>query len=487
MTKTNKKGLYAHQDILDGDACIYRRGDSNSNWQFRIWVDAEKKYLKKSLKTSDKVSALERARQIAIDCLTDVKMGKQIYSKNLQQVVELYLDKRLLDIDLNSGITKGRLKCIKSQMQHAIKMLGAKTKVNKIDKNAIHNYCYNRKKTANAKLETARNEVITFNAMWQWAYDEGHVHFKKFNLKKLIIKNKGRGRRDTFTDTEYRQLYTYMRKWVSAEECMTHENLIDRNHRDETTGRMCKGKLVFNKHLQLEREMVRDYILISANTGLRVGEARQLTWGDIVNIEEHIVDEETEEKQYLAKINVRWQTSKRREARTFHAKGGEYFKRLKERQQFTDDEHLIFSMDGKKSLSVDVWSKHWKVLMKGIGIEYHYTYLKDENDNFILDDDNEALKTGRNISYYSLRHTMITNRVKSNVPLIDIAKTVGTSFGHIEKTYLHYEDAQSRTSALKTHEKVNGMIIPLDNKKSKKKRKTKDYRNLEQKISEYVH
>ena len=45
---------------------------------------------------------------------------------------------------------------------------------------------------------------------------------------------------------------------------------------------------------RLERLMIQDYVLISANTGLRVGEIRQLTWDDVLGYEEHITDEKTD-------------------------------------------------------------------------------------------------------------------------------------------------------------------------------------------------
>ena len=51
---SRNKSNYAHHDILDGDACIYKRHDNGSSfWQFRMWIKDEKKYVKSSLKTTD--------------------------------------------------------------------------------------------------------------------------------------------------------------------------------------------------------------------------------------------------------------------------------------------------------------------------------------------------------------------------------------------------------------------------------------------------
>ena len=464
MAKINKSN-YAHHDILDGDACIYKRHDNGSSfWQFRMWIKDEKKYLKTSLKTTDFDSAFSIAKKKAIELITDIKSGKQIYSITLQELIDLYLEHREKDIDKTTGITRGRLKSIKSQLSYFLKMKGADTMVNTLDRKCMYDYPLLRKKLHNAKYGTSKNEGTTINAMWSWAYNEGHTHFKKFEFKKIVIKNNEIGRRDTFTDDEYGKLCRYMRSWVLKKNCMTRPTV-----RDGKSGKYTSGKLCFDQQLQLERQMVRDYILISANTGLRVGEARQLKWGDVERIEEHIIDEATEEKQLLVKLKVRWETSKVRLPREFLSRGGEYFVRLNERQQFTEPHHLVFSMDGKNSLTSARWTTHWTSLMKHTGIkDWKKEYLKDENGNFVLDDEGNSIQSGRNLTYYSLRHFQITSRVKSGVPLVDISKQVGTSIGHIEKTYLHYEEEQSRTNALKTYTKENGMTIPL-NKISEKK------------------
>ena len=302
--------------------------------------------------------------------------------------------------------------------------------------------------------------------MWKWGYRHKHTPFEVLEFRKM---SGDIGKINTFTDEEYSRLLYFMRSWTSVKQCNTYEKLRHKS------GRWIKWELRFDEKLQLERQMVRDYILISANLGLRVGEARQLKWGDVERIEEHIIDEETEETQLLVKLKVRWETSKVRTAREFLSRGGEYFVRLKERQQFTDDDDLVFSMDGKKSLTSAKWTRHWKELMEGISIEW--------KKKIHIDEDGNAVKTGRGITYYSLRHYQITSRVKSGVPLIDISKQVGTSVGHIEKTYLHYEEEQSRTNALKTYTKVDGIITPIDNIKKKKERNSNEYGRQELRLS----
>ena len=470
---------YAHYDILDGDAKVYKRHDSKY-WHFRMWLPKENKYYKKSLRTKDKETALSEGRNLALTLMTEEKLGKKRFGITYEKLVELYLEHREQDIDKQTGITKGRHKTIRSQLKYSVNILGAKTRMGALDNEALYDYSLLRKKSHLAEYHTTRNESITINAMMQWGYDKGHVHFPKFVFKKIKIKNDDIGKRDTFTDEEYASLCRFMRTWVLEKNCMTYKKFMCKK-----TGRWTKGTtLSFDKELQLERQMVRDYISISANTGLRVGEIRQLLFSDIEKVEEHMIDDEI---KLLAKIKVRWETSKVRKNREFLARGGEYFIRLKDRQLNTEPHHLVFSMDGKRTLTSVRWSKHWKELMQGIGInDWKKEYLKDENGEYLLDEDENGICEGRNITFYSLRHYCISSRVKSSVPIIDIAKQMGTSFHHIESTYLHYEEEQSRTAALKSYKKIDGIINSSDGLSRKKHQS--EYGVHEVRLSsQYVH
>ncbi|MDC1037386.1 site-specific integrase, partial [Alphaproteobacteria bacterium] len=54
------------------------------------------------------------------------------------------------------------------------------------------------------------------------------------------------------------------------------------------------------------RKIVQHYVLVAANSGLRVGEQRQLRWKD-VQLERHSANDT---EQTLARIHVRAETSK---------------------------------------------------------------------------------------------------------------------------------------------------------------------------------
>lgn len=190
---------------------------------------------------------------------------------------------------------------------------------------------------------------------------------------------------------------------------------------------------------RLERQLIRDYVLISANTLLRVGEARQLVWGDIERIEDAY--DSYEEKVKLVYINVRAETSKVRASRRVIARGGEYFERLKARQDEsnTSDEDYVFSQPNtNKKLTARRWQKHWANLMDGIGV----TDWKE-----------------RNLTWYSLRHFGITARVAAGVSPMNISKLAGTSISHIENTYYKHRDEIAKSAALVSFSTTNEGIL----------------------------
>ena len=158
-----------------------------------------------------------------------------------------------------------------------------------------------------------------------------------------------------------------------------------------------------------ERLMIRDFILILSNTALRVGELRQLRWGDVEGFRDET--DEAGKTVRLVSINVRREISKVRNSRKVVSRGGEYFERHKQNSSFTGDENLVFTnKTGTHMLGTRVLYQHWYRLMDGIGVENYKE---------------------RKLSYYSLRHFAITCRLRASVPIL-IAQFAGTGVQHIE-------------------------------------------------------
>jgi integrase len=382
-------------DIFEGRAKVLRT-KASPRWYFRMWIPDEKRYVSKSLGTTDLPSAKSRAEQIYLQTFSDKQAGKKLFGVTLGELVQLYLQARLRDVEAGL-ITRSRHVTQTSHLRHLVRWKGDELKTSELDRNAAYEYViYRRKFDPKVTDVTVKNEQSTINHMVKYGHRNGYLHFEAFEFQPFKMTEE---RRDTFTAEEYDQLILFMRKWVADKRI------------DETTKRI--------------RHLIRDLVFVASNTMMRIGEILQLTWGDIEDYETYTT--ESGRAVSLVRIRVRGETSKVRKTRVITVRGGEYFKRHQNQQRNTDnDDELIFTLD-KKRLSKKLLYSAWAELMAGIGLDYKE----------------------RNVTWYSLRHFGITARLRADANVFDIAKVAGTSVGYIEKNYGHFDQAMSRAMSLK--------------------------------------
>ena len=111
--------LSQQHDILGGKALIFRTKASGEVWQYRMWVAEEKKYVRKSLRTRDLQTAIQRAETEYLQTYADIKSGKKIFGITLGELVNHYIGWREKDVRTGK-ITAGRLLTIKSQLKHLL-------------------------------------------------------------------------------------------------------------------------------------------------------------------------------------------------------------------------------------------------------------------------------------------------------------------------------------------------------------------------------
>ena len=184
------------------------------------------------------------------------------------------------------------------------------------------------------------------------------------------------------------------------------------------------------------RKIVQHYVLIAANSGLRVGEQRQLHWND-VQLEKHKINGS---EQTLARINVRAETSKVRTSRTFLCRNGQYFERLREINKPGSRNELIFTADGENALTKRKFLYHWHKIIELANIPERET---------------------RDLVPYSLRHFMNTQRIISGLTFRQVADMCGTSVAQIEKTYYHLNDEIRITNAVADYRRKEDGTIEI--------------------------
>ena len=409
-----KKKNFTDDEIpIFDEACIYKRGEY---WQFRMWLAKENKYARKSLRTRNQTTAIERGKEAYLEIYSNLQQGKTYFSISTKEGVERYLEFRKRDVELGH-IVKGRHATITTHLGHWLAFIGKDTKLKELERTDCEEYFYFRHTNTNGNVKqvTVKNEQSTINAYIKWLFRGGETTIDGFDFKKLPRLDKGNEaiRRATFTNDEYYSLVKAMKSYS-----------LNGNKKTDS------DELVV-------RQIVRYYVLIAANSGLRVGEQRQLRWSD-VTVERHKINGKV---VVLAHINVRYETSKIRKSRTFLCRSGQYFERLRAITDPKDNNALIFSADGEKELTKRALLYHFKKMVE----------LADIPDREI-----------RDLVPYSLRHFMITQRIMSGLNYKQIADMCGTSIAQIEKTYYHLNDAIRLTNAVADYKrKSDGTIVPI--------------------------
>ena len=73
-----KKQKYYEEEIpIFDEASIYKRG---VYWHFRMWLNNERKYARKSLRTRSKTTAIEKGKEAYLEIFANRKMGKTYFS-----------------------------------------------------------------------------------------------------------------------------------------------------------------------------------------------------------------------------------------------------------------------------------------------------------------------------------------------------------------------------------------------------------------------
>jgi len=402
----DRKFQKQEHEIFGGKAIVLRTKQSGDVWQFRMWVSEEAKYIRKTLKTRDLETAIKRAEEEYLKAYSDIASGKKLFGITLEELIGIYINYR--NEDVKSGrIVEGRLNTIKSQLKHLVKYKEANINISELDRNSLFEWEQYRRNNDGAELVTIRNEISTINHMMNYAYRNGYSHFDKFEFRQFKINEVGR--RDTFTLTEYDKLTRFMRSWSAEKNCKDAKELY-------------------------YKTLVKDCVLIAANTMARVGELWQLRWGDIENIGEV---EEGGEK--LVEFNIRAETSKVRKSRRIITRGGEYFSRIYQYSIHKNKEDYIFAdyENGNRIISRRILYDYWKQLMEGTNIDY---------------------KT-RNITWYSLRSFGITCRLMAGNSIFEVAKIAGNSSSVIDKHYGHINQEMMRGVALKNFRVTRNGIV----------------------------
>ena len=214
--------------LLGGKGEIYRMSRSGAVYQCRIWVQSERKYVRKSLKTTDCETAKLKGEELIFKVLGDVAQGKKLFGISLGELVDKFLEYRWEDVK-NGVITEGRFITIQSQCRALLRTKPRKLKVAELTENSFYEWRQMRlKDNPSINTVTIRNETATIGQIFDFAFRNGYSHFPKMYFRPIKISRADVGKRDTFTVAEYEEMVKFLRTYTSKKHCPDDEERTER-------------------------------------------------------------------------------------------------------------------------------------------------------------------------------------------------------------------------------------------------------------------
>lgn len=414
-----------YEELLkEGKLRLYTR---NGIFQARVYI-GDRRYLTKSLKTRK----LDEARELADNFWHDIRVKREqslpIKGKRFSEVIAEYL--KLRKSQNARGLKKSPDRRSQEytsdqnlrQMERVSKFWIAycgKRSVETIDNAVLTDYVSWRRdyysqmpeedRPRNYKLypadKTLEWETVFALTLLKFAHERGYRGAKQmpdYYYKASRVKT-----RPSFTRLEYKHLYEGMRRWLNAEKK--------------------------NEARRYTRELLRDYVLILANSGMRVGEANNLRERDLIKFTDDlgrenyrfVVNGKTGVREVVLRTNAVRYVNRCLERnalwRERWEKAASEGAKAHNRKKVTHGDWLFRMADGNQVISLG--DQFQKVL---------------DRESMTHSVDGEAY------SLYSLRHfyaVQMLRRGKANV--FDIARNMGTSVHIIESYY-----GRSATSAV---------------------------------------
>ena len=373
--------------ILDGEVRVYRR-ERSRRWQAAFNIDGHT--IRISTGKRDLAEAKEYARDTYLEYKFRHKNDLPIVTKKFSDVARLAIVdmRKQLDAGLGKKVYADYIVCIE---RYLIPFFGAQF-VTSIDYQKIQDfYEWRRAKMGREpKASTLNTHNSAMNRVFEEAVARGFLAHK--NVPLLVNRGEKSERRPDFTREEYATIIRKMPSWINLGKA---------------------GKPTDMRHL------MRDYVLIMANTGMRHGtEALNLKW-------KHVTLFEEKDLQYL-EMSVSGKTGRR----DIICRSGtiNYLQRIHASSK--DIRNIPFENLLKQRIDLPVFRLPDGTVSKNI----HQTFRKFLTDTGLI----TCPRTGQNRTLYSLRHTYATFALLNDgMDIHALAVQMGTSIGMIERHYSH--------------------------------------------------
>ncbi|HEY6292823.1 MAG TPA: phage integrase SAM-like domain-containing protein [Terriglobia bacterium] len=382
-----------HYTILGGKVHVYKRPNS-TRWQCSTYLAGRNR------RTTTKEDSLSKAKEIAEDWYLQLRgklrSGDIKTEKTFREASEQYL--REYDI-----ITQGQRSkdYVKSQhwrsTVHLVPFFG-QMGLSEITAGKIQDYRIHRHQEAVLKRgkppahNTMHQEIVTLRQTLKTAIRHGWLD-RLPDLSEPYRSSPKISHRAWFSPEEYKQLYEATRK---------------------------RAREPKKERFKWECEQLHDYVLFSANTGVRPDEARRLQFRDVTIVEDDASGQTILEIEVRGKRGVGYCKSTHGAVRPFE--------RLKTRLR---PPRAFEANNGAEPGTTEAKSQELRLPAP---TDLIFPNFQRELFKTILDEENLRVdREGRPRTAHSLRHTYICLRLMEGADIYQIAKNCRTSVEMIEK------------------------------------------------------
>ena len=365
----------------DGNINLFLREGKKPKYYVRISTPNSTGYKTISTKTTNKSEAIRFAFNEYDKLNNIVQSGGVLQSRTYKDIVDEWGKNRTNSYNPKS---KSKDRTVEYVKLYSVDFFG-KMMIDKIKSKDFHEYCDWRNvnyKKKQPTVDTINRELTSIRSVFKYSYQRGYIS-EMVTIQKL--KTNGVSRRSTFNLTEWKKITTGMRKWVK------------------------EGKSLGKYR---DRFILQQYVLLMSNSGIRVGEMRDLKWEDVTSYSTRDGDDVI--------LKVKGKTGLREAVLN---PGSE---RSLQR---------LFDLRKEELDGVRPSPNEYVFLSRKTGKPY--TTFKTSFNSMLKYCGIELEKDGLNRTIYSLRHFYGTQRLKGNISPYILAKQMGTSVEMIEKHYSH--------------------------------------------------
>ena len=365
----------------DGNINLFLREGKKPKYYVRISTPNSTGYKTISTKTTNKSEAIRFAFNEYDKLNNIVQSGGVLQSRTYKDIVDEWGKNRTNSYNPKS---KSKDRTVEYVKLYSVDFFG-KMMIDKIKSKDFHEYCDWRNvnyKKKQPTVDTINRELTSIRSVFKYSYQRGYIS-EMVTIQKL--KTNGVSRRSTFNLTEWKKITTGMRKWVK------------------------EGKSLGKYR---DRFILQQYVLLMSNSGIRVGEMRDLKWEDVTSYSTRDGDDVI--------LKVKGKTG------------------LREAVLNTGSERSLqrlFDLRREELDGVDPSPNEYVFLSRKTGKPY--TTFKTSFNSMLKYCGIKLEKDGLNRTIYSLRHFYGTQRLKGNISPYILAKQMGTSVEMIEKHYSH--------------------------------------------------